>query len=114
MKIKKDVSITKDMLFENMIQYFRYHVVRENNKVCSFSVADFLLMNLYELIQVALLLKDKNVSHLQGTDPEVFRLGLAHIKLFIDNYYECLALTDVELATEKGLEVKVPMEPTKT
>ena len=44
----------------------------------------------------------------------MFRLGLAHIKIFINNYYECLALTDVELATAKGLEVKVPMEATKT
>ena len=43
----------------------------------------------------------------------MFRLGLAHIKIFINNYYECLALTDVELATAKGLEVKVRMEVTK-
>ena len=40
-KIKKVVSITKDVFFENMIQNFRYHVVRENNRVCDFLVADF-------------------------------------------------------------------------
>lgn len=71
-------------------------------------------MNVYDLIQVALLLKDKNASHLQGTDPQVFRLGLALIKIFIDNYYEYVDLTDVELATAKWLEVKDPMEVSKT
>ena len=73
-------------------------------------MADFPLMNLYHLIQVALSLKDKDASYLRETDPEVFRLGLAHIKIFFDNYYECLALTDVELATTKGLTVKVSKE----
>lgn len=66
---------------------------------------DIPLMNLYDPIQVALLLNDKKASYLRETDPKVFLLGLTHIKIFIDNYYECLALTDLELATAKGLEV---------
>ena len=41
------------------------------------------------------------------------RLGLGHIKIFIDNYYDCLALTDIELSTALGKEVKVDMEVVK-
>lgn len=41
-KIKKVIRITKDVMFENMIHNFSYHVVRVNIQVCDFSVADFL------------------------------------------------------------------------
>ena len=34
-------------------------------------------------------------------------LGLGHLKLFIDNYYDCLALIDIELAMSLGKEVSV-------
>ena len=63
---------------------------------------------------MALLLKDKNSSYLREIEPDVFPLGVAHIKIFLENYYEFLALTDVELTTMKGLEVKLPMAPTKS
>ena len=113
-KIKKVVAIKKDVLFENMIQNFRYHVIRANNQAIDFCVADFPLMNLNDLIQVALLLKEMEASQLKGTDKEVFRLGLAHIKIFIDNYYDCLALTDEELASSMDRKVSVAMELSKT
>ena len=94
-KIKKVISMKKDVIFENKIQNIKYVVARADGKTCEFTIADFPLMNLYDLIQVALLLKDKSFSYLQNTDPEEFKLGISHIKIFIENYYECLALTDV-------------------
>ena len=66
--------------------------MRENNVVVYFSIADFPLMNLNDLIQVANILKDMDASKLQVTSKEVLHLGLGHIKLFIDNYYDCLAV----------------------
>ena len=53
-------------------------------------------------------------SQLQETDKDVLRLGLAHIKMFIDNYYDFLALIDVELASTLGKKVNVAMEASKT
>ena len=38
----------------------------------------------------------------------MLHLGLGHIKLFIDNYYDCLALADVELTFSMGKEITVP------
>ena len=113
-KIKRVLSITKDVMFEDMIHNFRYHVFRANNVSCDISVADFPLMNLNDLIQVALILKDMDASQLQATDKDVLRLGFGHIKIFIDNYYDCLALTDLELASALRKEVKVAMEVTKS
>ena len=113
-KIKKVINMKKDVVFESTVQNIKYVVARANEKTCEFMIADFPLMNLYELIQVALLLKDKSFSYLQNIDPEEFKLGVAHIKIFIENYYECLALTDVELATAKGMEIKAAMAPSKT
>lgn len=57
-KIKKVISIKTDVVFENVIQNLRYTVVRSSGKVCDFTIADFPLMKLYDLIQVSLLLKD--------------------------------------------------------
>ena len=41
-------------------------------------------------------------------------MGLAHIKVFIDNYFDCLALTDVELASTMGKEITVPQSILKS
>lgn len=65
-------------------------------------MADFLLMNLHDLIYVAKILKGSNVSKLQLTSKEYFLIGFSHIKLFVGNYYEYLALIDVELALAIG------------
>ena len=51
-------------------------------------------------------------NKLKGYDTDVFRFGFAHIKIFIDNYYDCLALTDEELASGLGRIVTVPWEST--
>lgn len=97
-----------------MIQNFRYHVVRTNNVTCDFSIPDFPLINLNDLIPVTLILKDIYEMKLQVTSNEVLRLGIGHIKIFIENYYDCLALTDVELSTALGKEVKVDMVVVKS
>lgn len=97
MKIIQLLRITNDVLFENFLQNFRYQVGNADNVVTDFSVADFPLMNLNGLIQVARILKGVDHMKLQGTSKEGFVLGHAHVKLFIDNYYDCLALSDIEM-----------------
>ena len=109
MKIVKVFNITKDVLFEGVLQNYRFHVVRANNVACDFSVVDFPLMNMNDLINVANILRSVDVSKLQVNNKEDFLIGLAHIKLFIDKYYDCLALTDVQLAIAMGCQVKVPL-----
>ena len=65
-------------------------------------------MNLHDLICVARILKGTNFSMFQLTNKEDFLIGFAHIKLFIDNYYENLTLADVELTLAIGNEITVP------
>ena len=112
-KIKKVISIKRDVIFEGKFQNLKYVVTRASGKIQEFTVADFPLMNTYDLINVALILKDKSFSFLQETEPDVFSLGCRHIKIFLENYFECLAQTDVELATVKGFDITAPMAPTK-
>ncbi|KAL7612549.1 hypothetical protein Lser_V15G06652 [Lactuca serriola] len=112
LKIKKVLTIKKDVLFEDMLQNFRYFVIRVDNKQYDFTIADFPLMNCNDLIQVALILKHMEENNLKGSETEVFKVGFAHVKTFIDNYFDCLALTDDELANVLGREVKVPWEET--
>lgn len=106
-KIVRVLNISKDVFFEDVLQNFCYHVVRVDNTTFDFSVANFPLMNLNDLIQLARILKGIDAMKLQGTSKDEYPLGLAHIKLFIDNYYDCLALTDVELALAMGKEITV-------
>ena len=47
-------------------------------------------------------------NKLKGYDTDVFRFGFAHIKIFIDNYYDCLVLTDEELTSGLARKVTVP------
>ncbi|CAI9281248.1 unnamed protein product [Lactuca saligna] len=101
-KIVKDLSVSHDKLFEGLLQNFHYHVVRANNVVCDFSVVDFPLMNLNDIICVANILSSVDVLKLQVNRKEDFLLSFAHIKLFKYNYYDSQALTDVELALAMG------------
>lgn len=70
-------------------------------------------MNLNDIIQFAHILKESDASKLQGTSKEVLRLGLGHLKLFMDNCYDCLTSTDIELAISLGKEVLVPQSLVK-
>lgn len=103
-KVTQVLGISKGELFENMLQNFRYHVVRVNKVPFEFSIVDFPLKSLNDLIQVAYILKDIDASKLQNTSKEDLHLGFGHIKLFIDNYYDSLALTDVDLDASVGKE----------
>ncbi|KAL7601073.1 hypothetical protein Lser_V15G24877 [Lactuca serriola] len=114
MKIKKVLTIKNDVLFEDMLQNFRYFVIRADNKQYDFTVADFPLMNCNDLIQVALILKHMEENKLKGSETDVFKVGFAQVKTYIDNYFDCLALTNDELANVLGREVKVPWEDTLT
>ncbi|XP_023735583.2 uncharacterized protein LOC111883500 [Lactuca sativa] len=51
-------------------------------------------------------------NNLKGSETDVFKVGFAHVKTFIDNYFDCLALKDDELANVLGREVKVRWEET--
>lgn len=57
-KIIKCVSITPNVLFEGLLHTFRYKVVRANNMSFEFTIADFPLMNVNDLILTALLMGD--------------------------------------------------------
>lgn len=64
-------------------------------------------MNLSDLISVARILSGVDVSKLQVNKKEGFLLGFADIKLFIDDYYDCIALTNMELALVIGKQTNV-------
>lgn len=71
-KIVMVLGIRKDRLFEGLLQNFCLHVVRANNMTSYFSVADFPLMNLNDLITVAKVLKGVDASKLQVTSKKDF------------------------------------------
>ena len=103
----------RESLFEGLLQNFRYYVLRANNVAFDFSVANFPLMNLNDLINVAKILSTADVSKLQVNRKEDFLIGFAHIKVFIHNYYDCLAMTDIELAMVVNRTSKVPQSMLK-
>ena len=102
------LNIYKDVLFEGVSKNYRFQVIRANNVAVDFSMADFSLMNSNDLIYVATILKGTNVLKLQLSSIEYALIGFAHIKLFIDNYYEYHALIDVDLALAVGKQITVP------
>ncbi|CAI9290472.1 unnamed protein product [Lactuca saligna] len=81
-KIVRVLGITKDVLFEGMLQNYRYHAVQANNSV--------------------------DLTKLQLKNKEDFSNAFAHMKVFIDGYYRALALTNVELAMSLDKEITVP------
>lgn len=113
-KIVWVLNISKDILFKGVLQNYLFCVVRANNIAFDFSVANFPLINLHDLICVSRILKEVDISKLQLKRKEDFLIGFAHIKLFIDNYYEYLALTNVELALAIGKHITVPQPMLKS
>ena len=83
-------------------------MVRANNVVCDFSIADFPLMNLSDLINVTKILSSIDVSNLQVNNKDDFLMGFTHIKIFIDNYYDCLVVNEIKLAMVVNRISKVP------
>lgn len=61
-KIVKVMKIERGVLFKGLLQNFHYSVFRANNVEFEFSIADFPLMNLNDLISVTKILINVNVS----------------------------------------------------
>ncbi|CAI9294637.1 unnamed protein product [Lactuca saligna] len=53
-------------------------------------------------------LSNVDVMKLPEKNQDDFLIGVAHIKVFIDNYYDFLAITDIELAIAINKTSKVP------
>ena len=83
-------------------------VVRVNNVVYDFSITDFPLMNLNDLVIMTKILSNVDVMKLLENNKDDFLIGFAHIKVFIDNYFDCLSITDIELAMVVNKISKVP------
>lgn len=94
--------------FVGVLHSYHYQVVRTNNVIFNFSVANFPIKNMNDLISVAGILSNVDALKLQINNQEDCMIGFTHIKLFIDNFYDSLALTNVELALAMGRQVKVP------
>lgn len=67
-----------------MLQNYIFHVVQPNNATSDFSVVDFPLMNLHDLLVVALIMKSVDVSKLQVANKEDFMNGFSHLMVFIE------------------------------
>ena len=91
-----------------MLQNYRYFAVRANNVVFDFSVVDFPLMNLYDLLIIAKIFKSNDYSKLQQVNNKDFMISNENLKIFIDGYYGALASTDINLDTTLGKKVYVP------
>ncbi|CAI9259193.1 unnamed protein product [Lactuca saligna] len=106
MKIMKMMTIICDKLFEGLLENFLYVVLKANNATFEFTIADFLLMKLNDLIMFTNILSNVDVSKIIENNKDDLIISFAHIKFFIDNYYDFLEITDIELA----LTIKKPLK----
>lgn len=105
-KIVKIISITLDTLFEGVLQNYRYSVVRANNVLFDFTIGDFPLINLNDLITITKIMG--NIHKHQVQDKPSYIIGYGHTKSFLDYYTANLALTKFELANVFNKNSKVP------
>lgn len=96
--IVKVLSIVPDVLFEGLMQNFQYSVIQANNVAFKFTTPDFPWMNLSDLITTMNILSQVDKSQISGEYQETFFLEYAHIKAFIDCYYDYRVVTYVDLA----------------
>lgn len=59
-KTMRLISISKDAEFEILLQNHRYKVIKADNSVCGFTIVDFTLMNLNDVITLASLVEQYN------------------------------------------------------
>ena len=64
-------------------------------------------------LNVTKILSTIDVSKLQLNNKDDFMIGFAHIKVFINNYYDCLFVIDIELALAVNRNSKVPQSMMK-
>lgn len=105
-KIIKLVSITPDVIFEGVVQNYRYKVVRANYTLYKFTIVDFPLMNLNDLITVTKIMGDMNNDRVQ--DKASYIIRYSHIKSFINCYFVRLTLRDYKFTTSFKKKSKVP------
>ncbi|CAI9280723.1 unnamed protein product [Lactuca saligna] len=101
----KLISITHDTLIEGVLKNYRYSLVRENNVLFDFTITDFPLMNLVDLVMIAKILGDLIKSQIH--EKSSYIIGYGHIKCFLDCYYAYLALTYLDLSTAINKNLKV-------
>lgn len=97
-KILKVLLVVPDVLFEGLMHNFHYNVVRANSVVFEFTISNFTLKNLKDLIIISMILCDVDSSQLPEESWNSFIIGYDHIKAFIDCYCSYLAKTDTVLA----------------
>lgn len=61
-KIVKLVSISKVVLLDNLLQNYRYNVIRADNEAYEFIIVDFPLMSRNDLIPVEKIIKDLDIT----------------------------------------------------
>lgn len=105
-KIIKLVSITPYVVFEGVIPNNRYKIVRANNSLCKFTIADFPVMNLNYLITITKILGDVNNDKVQDRASNI--IGYSHTKSFIYYYFPHLELTNFEFSTSSKKNPKFP------
>lgn len=65
-KIVRVLNILNDVLFEGLLQKYQFYVVRTNNVACDFSVIDFPLINMNDLINVSNILTTVDASKIKS------------------------------------------------
>lgn len=107
-KIIKVMTIIYECLCIGMLQNFFYIFVRANNIVFDFTIVDFLLLNLSDLITVMKILSTLDVAKITETNKDAFAFGFDHIKSFLDSHYDYLAIKDIDLSLDVSKTSKVP------
>lgn len=59
-KVVKQISITPNSMFEGVLQYYLYSVVRASNVMVDSTIANFSLMNLSDLITITNIMAERN------------------------------------------------------
>lgn len=102
------MSITPTVLFESVLQNVRYNVVRENNVLFHYTIADSPLINESDLISTAKLMGDLNKSQISKN--AMYIIGYGHITTFLDSYFAHLSLTNIDLSVPINIKSKVPKD----
>lgn len=82
-------------MFEGIIPNYRYKVIRSNNTPYEFTIVDFPLMNLNDLITQAKIMGYLDNDHI--SNKATYIIGYGHINNFIDCYFAYLGLTGFEM-----------------
>lgn len=90
--------IVLDVPFEGLMHNFCYFVIQSNDVAFEFTIADFPLMSLNDLITITNILCDVDTSQVAEENQNAFIIGYAQNKAFIDLYYSYMAETNIDLA----------------